>query len=245
MSRGEPTPERMRALEDEFEMVFVYSSLRRQCVDAYRMAGTQWMGEGEIAGGLFTVDASPAWQRGHSGMWVKGDLFQISPDHLLDLDSRGEAIERAIDVSGKYRRVRVKVYGIAPSRYLGDAWAWEWTGSTERGHAIESGDWIDADQPPPPSSWYTHTAGLLLLGFFAAFVVLLSDLHPFHGTPLLKVILGLLTMVPMIAGIMAYWGIRRREIAKNSARWILAASFVLSIPMTWVLVTEISAWIAF
>ena len=225
------------------ELVFVYGSLRRQGVDAYRMEGAEWAGRGEISGTLLAIEGNPAWLPEASGTCVIGELFCVSPGHLLELDVQGEAKAIAGGSDARYERVKVNVYEIASSRFLGEAWVWRWTGFTDGAHTIHSGDWMDVEQPRP-EPLFARLAACCLIGFFVAIPFASGGLPFFGGSLQQQVLLCLVLAMPMVSALFALGALRRREPSQGLAIVVLVVAVILLIPIVYGVFAVVAQWLS-
>lgn len=104
--------------------VFVYGSLRKGASNHWRLDEAIFIRKEAVAGTLLKIDWYPGLILGGESL-VKGELYQVSPELLAELD----AFE-GIGQTGEYRRVKV-----------GDFWVYEWLKGTEGYEMIRSGDW--------------------------------------------------------------------------------------------------------
>jgi len=225
------------------ELVFVYGSLRRQGVDAYRMEGAEWAGRGEISGTLLAIEGNPAWLPEASVTCVIGELFCVSPGHLLELDVQGEAKAIAGGSDARYERVKVKIYEIASSRFLGEAWVWRWTGFTDGARTIQSGDWMDVEQPRPRPC-FAYLAACCLLGFILAIPSVFGGFLMVGRPWLSEVLLCLVLAMPMVSALFAVGALRRRESSQALAIVVLVVAIFLLIPIGYGVFAVVAQWLS-
>jgi gamma-glutamylcyclotransferase (GGCT)/AIG2-like uncharacterized protein YtfP len=113
------------------ETVFVYGTLRSGGSQHFRMAGAEFVAEGTARGRLYRIDWYPGLVLGGTGDGIVGEVYQVSPGMLDDLD-RFEGAE--------YRRVRAPV-ALSNQRRI-SAWVWEWLGAADENRRITSGNWL-------------------------------------------------------------------------------------------------------
>ena len=128
------------AAADGWQQVFVYGTLRRGGSNAWRMAGATCLGAASVAGHLFRVSWYPALVLDPVSGPVAGELWQVSPSLLEELD-RFEGVS-ADGAGGEYRRLRAALRLADGS--AAEAWVWEWSAGVEGLSRIEGGDWLGA-----------------------------------------------------------------------------------------------------
>ncbi len=115
------------------ERVFVYGTLRRGGSNHFRMAGAEFISVGTVNGRLYQIDWYPGLVPDESAGEVPGEVYQVSPGVLDELD-RFEGPQ--------YRRVRVEAACGGDQRSPLSAWVWEWLGPCDEKKRITSGDWL-------------------------------------------------------------------------------------------------------
>lgn len=122
--------------------IFLYGTLRRGgSRDATRFYdGAKFVGPARVRGALYDFGEYPGLRLAAEAGWVKGELFDVTPDALAGLDA-WEGIDPAAPDAGEYRRVRAMVEladGVA-----GECWIYEARGSVCAGRpVVPGGDWI-------------------------------------------------------------------------------------------------------
>ncbi len=224
------------------ESVFVYGELRRRGSEAFRMEGARYVRLGEVAGTLLEISGVPALvPRRGSGGWVTGELFQMSPDLQHALDAIGES---AAETGGScYQRVRMKVYQPGTPNLLGEAWVWQRIDSATTGRVVRSGDWMDVSHPRP-APWCTLTATACLIGFFVSLGDFTSSSPAMLAAPLYRrALVYLISVIPAVACVTAWWGLRRRERYEFLAVLVLVVSALLALPLGLSMGVEIIEWL--
>ncbi|RYD64172.1 MAG: gamma-glutamylcyclotransferase [Verrucomicrobiaceae bacterium] len=228
MSQAATAPEERPASAELSELVFVYGGLRRAGAEAFRMIGAEYLRMGEVAGTLLEVSGTPALvpRRGREKGWVTGELFEVSPDQLKALDATGEAEDET--VGNSYKRVRMQVYLPGSPIAQGEAWVWQWAGD-DAGRVVRSGDWLDVSRPRP-GPWFTVAAAICVIGFFPAFGSIPPSSPVSTSPPLYRELRVLFVQaIPMVACVMAWWGLRRRERYEFLGALVLVVSALLSV----------------
>lgn len=124
--------------------VFVYGTLRHGGSNHFRMAGTDFVGEGKISGRMYRIDWYPALLCGGE-TWVKGELYRVSEATLYALDCF-EGITSDSPEPREYRRVKV-IVNLANSE-TEEAWVWEWAADVGSAQPLDGEDWL-AYEPNP------------------------------------------------------------------------------------------------
>jgi len=124
--------------------VFVYGTLRSGGSNHFRMAETDFVGEGKISGRMYGIAWYPALLCGGE-TWVKGELYRVSDSALNALD-RFEGITSDSAEPREYRRVKVMVN--LASGDTEEAWVWEWAGDVGSALPLDGEDWL-AYEPNP------------------------------------------------------------------------------------------------
>lgn len=118
--------------------VFVYGTLRKGGSNHFRMAGSDFVGEGKVPGMMYRIDWYPALLcGGHTK--VKGEVYMISDAALEDLD-RFEGILPDAEQPREYRRVKVPV--TLSDKDIREAWVWEWIGGLKEAEPLDGEDWL-------------------------------------------------------------------------------------------------------
>ena len=126
------------------EPVFVYGTLRKGGSNHFRMANSEFVGSGRIAGRMHRIDWYPALVCcGEST--VKGELYRVSAEHLHALDIF-EGITPDSDAPRDYRRVKTRVS--LDNGEGADAWVWEWIGGLDGAEPLDGDDCL-AYEPNP------------------------------------------------------------------------------------------------
>jgi gamma-glutamylcyclotransferase (GGCT)/AIG2-like uncharacterized protein YtfP len=127
--------------------IFLYGTLRRGgSRDATRFyTGAKFVAAARMRGVLHDFGEYPGLRIDVQAGWVRGEIFEVTPEVLAGLDA-WEGIDPAAPDAGEYRRVRVDVEREDGARE--ECWVYEiaLARCAER-PAIASGDWI------------AHTAG--------------------------------------------------------------------------------------
>lgn len=113
------------------ERVFVYGTLRRGGSHHFRMAGAGFAAAGFVRGRLYRIDWYPGLVLETAGGLVTGDVFDVTPELLSQLDEFEGA---------DYRRTRTCV-GTGQGD-MENVWVWEWRGGVEGYPQIGHGDWL-------------------------------------------------------------------------------------------------------
>jgi len=113
--------------------IFVYGTLRRGGSNHFRMEGAEFLSAATANGRLYRIDWYPGLVLDAAADGVTGEIYQVSPGMLDELD-RFEGPE--------YRRVRVEVNCGGDHRSPLAAWIWEWLGPVDETRRITSGDWL-------------------------------------------------------------------------------------------------------
>ncbi len=124
--------------------VFVYGTLRKGGSNHFRMAGTEFAGEGKVAGRMWKLDWYPVLILGGE-TFVKGEIYRVDDRILEELD-RFEGITPDPTVSREYRRVMTAVN--LSGGGTADAWIWEWTGDPVGALPLAGEDWLSFEPNP-------------------------------------------------------------------------------------------------
>lgn len=113
------------------ELVFVYGTLRQGASNAWRMSAASFVAPAIAKGELYRVDWYPAaiFQE-TSPHSIVGEIYQLSAEHLQELD----AFEGA-----EYRRIPIIVTTTTQQQQV---WVWEYQLPIDSFAPIPSGDWL-------------------------------------------------------------------------------------------------------
>ena len=119
------------------DLIFVYGALRKGASNDWRMKTARWLGPAEVEGTLVKIDWYPGLVLGSGGL-VKGEVYEISPELLKELDAF-EGIGLEDDRNGEYHRIKrtIEVEGTSQ-----DVWIYEWLKGIEGYEIVETGDWL-------------------------------------------------------------------------------------------------------
>jgi gamma-glutamylcyclotransferase (GGCT)/AIG2-like uncharacterized protein YtfP len=119
------------------DLIFVYGALRKGASNDWRMKDARWLGPAEVEGTLLKIDWYPGLVLGSGGS-VKGEVYEIGPELLKELDEF-EGIGLEDERNGEYHRVKRTIQvGETPR----EVWIYEWLKGTEGFAVVESGDWL-------------------------------------------------------------------------------------------------------
>jgi gamma-glutamylcyclotransferase (GGCT)/AIG2-like uncharacterized protein YtfP len=121
------------------ERVFVYGTLRRGGSNHFRMEKAEFVTAGTVNGRLYQIDWYPGLVLDATADAVIGEIYQVPPAVLEELD-RFEGAE--------YRRLQTPVR--LPDGETVSAWIWEWLGPVDESRRITSGDWLSPPQSAEP-----------------------------------------------------------------------------------------------
>lgn len=124
--------------------VFVYGTLRKGGSNHFRLAGSEFVGEGKISGKMYKIDWYPALLCGGE-TFVKGELYKVDDTTLEALD-HFEGITPDAAEPREYRRVKATVK-FSPEKSE-EAWVWEWIGGADNAQPLDGEDWL-AYEPNP------------------------------------------------------------------------------------------------
>lgn len=127
--------------EAEPELVFVYGTLRRGASNHWRMEGAECLGMASVRGQLYRIDWYPGLVLDPGGERVLGEVYQVAPELLANLDAFEGATGGRDD---EYRRLIVQARWVAGNR-CEYAWAWEYTGPVDPAKRIDPGDWFERE----------------------------------------------------------------------------------------------------
>jgi gamma-glutamylcyclotransferase (GGCT)/AIG2-like uncharacterized protein YtfP len=128
--------------------LFVYGTLRRdQAHEMFhllaRAAG--FIGEARVAGHLYDLGTYPGMTLSPNNTYVKGELYEVHPDHWETVIEELDAYEACRDIDPaphEYRRELVLVE--LPSGETVQAWAYILNNPARGLHEIPSGDYLAA-----------------------------------------------------------------------------------------------------
>jgi gamma-glutamylcyclotransferase (GGCT)/AIG2-like uncharacterized protein YtfP len=123
----------------EGELVFVYGTLRRGGSNHFRMEGAEFLSPATTSGRLYQIDWYPGLVIDDAADEIAGEIYQVSPAMLGELDGF-EGTE--------YRRVNVVIR--QPDGESVFAWIWEWLGPCDETRRIASGDWLSPPRSAEP-----------------------------------------------------------------------------------------------
>ena len=121
------------------ERVFVYGTLRHGGSNHFRMAEAEFVSAGTVNGRLYQIDWYPGLILDASADMVTGEIYQVPPSVLDELD-RFEGEE--------YRRLQTAVR--LPDGAPVSAWVWEWLGPVDEGSRVRGGDWLSPPRSTEP-----------------------------------------------------------------------------------------------
>lgn len=114
----------------DFELVFVYGTLRKEGSNGFRMGSSRCLGAGTVGGDLYRIDWYPGLVLGGENA-VIGELYEVARCDLSALDEyEGDA----------YRRKKVSV--TMENGQAIEAWIWEYIQEISGLERIPSGDWL-------------------------------------------------------------------------------------------------------
>jgi len=111
--------------------IFVYGTLRQNASNTWRMNGSRYLGDGQVAAKLYRISWYPALRLDPSNNhWVHGSLYEMDDALLAELDAfEGE----------EYQRVSVDIKTTAG---LVTAMLWEFLITPDAQAQIPCGDWL-------------------------------------------------------------------------------------------------------
>lgn len=134
----------MSAAAHTLQRIFVYGTLRRGGSNHFRLAGGQFVGEGQVNGRLYRIDWYPGLVLDPGAGEVRGELHEVTAEMLHELDVF-EGISAGEIEGCEYRRVPTDVTcGNSTMR----AWVWEWVGPVKETDRIPDGDWLGPHADP-------------------------------------------------------------------------------------------------
>ena len=113
------------------ERVFVYGTLRRGGSNHFRMANAEFVTTATLHGRLYRIDWYPALVLDPAGDEIQGEVFDVPPEQMAELDAF-EGME--------YRRIRAVVK--SPYGETFHPWIWEWLLPVDESQRITGGDWL-------------------------------------------------------------------------------------------------------
>lgn len=111
--------------------IFVYGTLRRGGSNHFRMEGADFVAAATVKGGLYQIDWYPGLVLDETAGDVVGEVYQVPPAVLEELD---------LFEGAEYRRLQTQVR--LPDGETVSAWIWEWLGPVDETLRITSGDWL-------------------------------------------------------------------------------------------------------
>lgn len=114
------------------EGVFVYGTLRGGGSNHFRMAGAEFVAATTVRGRLYQIDWYPGLVLDGAGDEIVGEVYQVPPSVLKELD---------LFEGAEYRRLQTQVR--LPDGEIVSAWIWEWLCPVDEARRITSGDWLD------------------------------------------------------------------------------------------------------
>lgn len=124
------------------ERIFLYGTLRRGgSRDVLEYYGdVKFVGAARVRGVLHDLADYPGLRLSEAAGWVRGELFDVTPAVLAQLDE-WEGIDPASPEQGEYRRIRIAVDLDGGGEE--SCWGYEIAGRKSQGRpVIASGDWI-------------------------------------------------------------------------------------------------------
>lgn len=133
----------------DWELVFVYGTLRRGGSNAFLMDGAEFVGRGRVEGKLYAISWYPGLVLERDMGWVTGEVYRVSQEQLRALDEF-EGISANEIEGAEYRRVgaAVALEGMPYDDTL-NCNAFEWKGPVSEEKRIPSGDWLEVIEPRP------------------------------------------------------------------------------------------------
>jgi gamma-glutamylcyclotransferase (GGCT)/AIG2-like uncharacterized protein YtfP len=112
-------------------LVFVYGTLRRGGSNHFRMEKTEFVAAATVKGRLYQIDWYPGLVLDTAADAIIGEIYQVPPDVLEELD---------LFEGAEYRRLQTQVS--LPEGETVSAWIWVWSGPVDETRRITSGDWL-------------------------------------------------------------------------------------------------------
>jgi gamma-glutamylcyclotransferase (GGCT)/AIG2-like uncharacterized protein YtfP len=103
------------------------------------MDGAEFLTAGRISGKLYRIDWYPGLILDDAGDDIVGEVYEVDPEMLGNLDSF-ENVSAGETEDSEYRRVTTTV--TRPDGGTLSAWVWEWLGETDEGQRLHHGDWL-------------------------------------------------------------------------------------------------------
>ena len=128
--------------------LFVYGTLRRDPAHEmfHLLARTaRFVSEARVAGRLYDLGAYPGMTLSPNGRYVKGELYDVHPDHWQSVIEQLDTYEACRDTDPEpheYRRELVRAE--LPSGKAVQAWAYVLNDPAQGLHEIPSGDYLAA-----------------------------------------------------------------------------------------------------
>lgn len=199
-------------MSDKVELVFVYGTLRSGASNARRMEGAKWLGVRFVRGRMYQIDWYPGLVLDPEGDWVTGEVWEVTPDKLAELDEyEGE----------EYRRVRTRPAWTKDSAEAFNlelepqpVWLWEWTGPVDADSRVRTGDWLDVERPRQPPFFTTLgcLSFIVIPGGCAMLLEFVRRVFPAVWEWGVEVVAaGVWLLTPVAAWILSNWAEKRRE----------------------------------
>ena len=122
------------------ELVFVYGTLRRGGSNHFRMAGAEFVAAGSVRGSIYRIDWYPGLVLDEEAGDVIGEIYQVEPALLAELDLF-EGLPAGEIEGSEYRRVRTEASSADGRKF--HAWVWEWLGPIDSAKKVTGGDWLE------------------------------------------------------------------------------------------------------
>jgi gamma-glutamylcyclotransferase (GGCT)/AIG2-like uncharacterized protein YtfP len=119
--------------------IFVYGTLRRGGSNHFRMEMARFVAAGMVSGRLYQIDWYPGLVLDAAACVITGEIYQVSPEVLKELD---------LFEGAEYRRLQTQVR--LPDGETLSAWIWEWLGGIDESRRITRGDWLSPPQSAEP-----------------------------------------------------------------------------------------------
>lgn len=102
------------------------------------MEGSEFVGEGTVAGSLYRIGWYPGLVLKEGGDVVVGEVYRVNAEKLTKLDAF-EGCSADDPDPHEYRRVKTPVVWDSVQK---EAWVWEFIAPIGEREAIASGDWL-------------------------------------------------------------------------------------------------------